>query len=74
MFGRSLGSRSGQAFSQLAGPESYVEAAVLLATQTVDTCTGAVMTDAETVRRFDPAAFERFKAANPPSWSESIAN
>jgi NAD(P)-dependent dehydrogenase (short-subunit alcohol dehydrogenase family) len=74
IFGRSLGSRSGQAFSQLAGPESYVEAALLLATQTVDTCTGVTMTDAETVKRFDPVAYERFKTMNPPSWSAGIAN
>jgi citronellol/citronellal dehydrogenase len=58
----------------VAPADSYVEAAVLMAMQTVDSCTGAVMTDAETVQRFaDDATFQRYKAMNPPSWSESLS-
>lgn len=35
----------------LPGPESYVEAAVLLALQTPDTCTGQVLNDAEVIEK-----------------------
>jgi citronellol/citronellal dehydrogenase len=70
MLGRSGGPESGRAYSRLSGPESYVEAAVLLAMQTPESCTGAVMTDAETVQRFDEAAYQRFRAMNSPEWGE----
>jgi NAD(P)-dependent dehydrogenase (short-subunit alcohol dehydrogenase family) len=59
--------------SNYAPPDSYVEAAVLLAMQTAATCTGAVLTDAEVVQRFAPEALARFKEMNPTSWSESLA-
>ena len=53
----------------LPGPESYVEAAVLLALQTPDTFTGRVHNDAELIARLaDDATRERFRAANPPNW------
>jgi NAD(P)-dependent dehydrogenase (short-subunit alcohol dehydrogenase family) len=49
--------------SALAPADSYVEAAVLLAMQTVDTCTGGVFNDAQAVERFaDAATKERLKA------------
>lgn len=73
--GVSLNRRGGRAFSgaRLAGPESYVEAAVLFAMQTAETCTGAVLTDAEALRRFaGEATYEHFKAMNPPSWSQPL--
>ena len=38
---------SGSSFGELPPPDSYVEAAVLLATQTPESCTGSVLTDAE---------------------------
>jgi NAD(P)-dependent dehydrogenase (short-subunit alcohol dehydrogenase family) len=56
-----------------APPDSYVEAAVLFAMQTASSCTGAVLTDAEVVQRFEPEALERYKAMNPPDWSASLA-
>jgi len=55
-------------------PDSYVEAAILLAMQTSQTRTGAVWSDAETLRALaDAATFQRFKEMNPPSWSASLA-
>lgn len=60
--------------TDLPPPDSYVEAAVLLAMQTAESCTGAVWTDAETVKNLGgDEAFQRFRAMNPPSWSESLA-
>jgi len=59
---------------ELAPPDSYVEAVVLLAMQTPQTRTGAVWTDAEALRALaDEATFERFRALNPPNWSASLA-
>lgn len=55
-----------------APPDSYVEAAILFAMQTAESCTGAVLTDAEVVERFAPDALERFKAMNPPDWAASL--
>ena len=69
MYGRTPGQVQG-----VVPPDSYVEAAVLLATQTTQSCTGACWTDAETVQKLgDSADFERFKAQNPPSWFESLS-
>jgi citronellol/citronellal dehydrogenase len=62
-----------RASSTMAPSESYVEAAVLMAMQTIETCTGAVCTDAEALRELgDQALYEKFKAANPPNWSEPV--
>ena len=58
--------------SNYAPPDSYVEAAILFATQTASTCTGAVLTDAEVVQRFAPEELARFKAMNPADWSASL--
>ena len=58
--------------STSAPPDSYVEAAILFAMQTASTCTGAVLTDAEVIQRFDPQQLERFKAMNPPQWAASL--
>lgn len=62
-----------RASSTMAPSDSYVEAAVLLAMQSVGTCTGAVYTDAEALQALgDPGSYEKFKAMNPPTWSEPI--
>ena len=54
-------------------PDSYVEAAVLMAMQNAASCTGAVMTDADVIERFaGPGELERFKAMNPPVWSAGL--
>jgi len=59
--------------SNYAPPDSYVEAAVLLAMQTVSTCTGAVLNDAEVIKRFAPDALDKYKAMNPASWGEALS-
>ena len=64
------GGTGGRTIDQGTPPDSYVEAAVLLAMQTTETCTGAVYSDAEALRALsDEATFERFKAMNPADWS-----
>jgi citronellol/citronellal dehydrogenase len=74
MMGRGPGEVGGGPRAEMPPPDSYVEAAVLLATQTATSCTGAVMTDAEAVKRLGgEEEFQRFSAMNPPSWSESIS-
>jgi len=58
---------------RVSSAEAYVEAAIVLATQTYESCTGACYTDAETLKRLASAeTFQRFRAANPPAWSESL--
>lgn len=53
-------------------PDSYVEAAILLAMQTTSSCTGEELTDAQIIKRFGAAeSYERFRAMNAPVWSES---
>jgi citronellol/citronellal dehydrogenase len=74
MMARSPGQpNTASTMSNYAQPDSYVEAAVLFAMQTVETCTGAVLTDAEVVQRFTPEALDRYKAMNPADWSASLA-
>jgi NAD(P)-dependent dehydrogenase (short-subunit alcohol dehydrogenase family) len=52
-------------------PDSYVEAAILLATQTSDVCSGEELTDAQVLRKFGSAEmYERFRAMNANVWSE----
>ena len=53
---RGAGTAPVQVRSDLPTPESYVEAAVLLAMQTPDTCTGEVFNDAEAVERLSTGA------------------
>jgi NAD(P)-dependent dehydrogenase (short-subunit alcohol dehydrogenase family) len=45
--------------ADLPTPDSYVEAAILLAMQTADTCTGQVFDDAEAVERLKAGAPDR---------------
>ena len=74
MMGRGPGEVTGGPRLDMPSPDRYVEAAVLFATQTVDTCTGAVLTDAEAVKQLGgEALFERFKAQNPAPWSAGVA-
>ncbi|HLF77526.1 MAG TPA: SDR family NAD(P)-dependent oxidoreductase [Dehalococcoidia bacterium] len=59
--------------SDRAPPQSYLEAAILLAIQTSNSCTGSVKTDAEVVRDLgDLKLLNRFIALNPPYWGESL--
>ncbi len=54
-------------------PDSYVEAAILLAMQDVATCSGEELTDAQVLSRFgSPDDLERFGAMNAPVWSASL--
>ena len=52
-------------------PDSYVEAAILLALQTPETFTGQVHKDAEVIGRLaDAQTRKRFADLNPESWTE----
>jgi NAD(P)-dependent dehydrogenase (short-subunit alcohol dehydrogenase family) len=52
-------------------PNSYLEAAVLLAAQTAASYTGQIKTDAEVIRDLaDEPTWEHFRELNPPGWSE----
>jgi citronellol/citronellal dehydrogenase len=58
----------------LTPPDSYIDATLLLALQTVDTYTGQVKTDAEVIRDLtNEAALRHYKAVNPPAWRNSLA-
>jgi citronellol/citronellal dehydrogenase len=62
-----------RASSTMAPPDSYVEAAILMAMQTVGTTTGAVYTDAEALKALGGAdVYERYRAMNPPVWAEPV--
>ena len=53
----------------LPAPDSYVEAAVLLAMQTPESFTGQVYNDAQLIERLaSDADKSRFRGANPPNW------
>ena len=57
----------------LPSPDSYVEAAVLLALQTPDTFTGQVYNDAQLIEILGSDADKaRFRAENPPNWVEAM--
>ncbi len=72
MFGRTAEALAAAA-PRVSKAEAYVEAAVLLAMQTADSCTGVCYTDAETLKHLgDAATFARFRAENPPIWSEGL--
>lgn len=58
-----IGGARDEQLRRLPPPDSYVEASILLAMQTPDTCTGEVFNDAEAVERFaDPDTKARLKA------------
>lgn len=52
--GQTGGARTAERVPDLPTPDNYVEAAILLAMQTPDTCTGEVFDDAEAVARLAP--------------------
>ncbi|MEJ2133136.1 MAG: hypothetical protein P8Y95_16270, partial [Gammaproteobacteria bacterium] len=57
----------------LPAPDSYVEAAVLLALQTPQTFTGEVHNDAEIIALLaDEATREKFREANPENWVKAM--
>jgi citronellol/citronellal dehydrogenase len=59
---------------QIPPPDSYVEAAILLALQTPATFTGQVVHDAQVIARLgDAATQERMRGLNPPFWVEAMA-
>ena len=54
-------------------PDSYVEAAVILATMTPETGTGIVMNDAQVIAGFaDEATKDRFRTLNGEAWSAAL--
>jgi NAD(P)-dependent dehydrogenase (short-subunit alcohol dehydrogenase family) len=56
-------------------PDSYVEAAILLAMQTPETFTGQVVDDAEVIARLaDEATKERMRQINPPAWVAAMSS
>jgi NAD(P)-dependent dehydrogenase (short-subunit alcohol dehydrogenase family) len=72
-----LASRSPEALSlrahRVSPPDSYVEAAILLAMQDAATCSGQEFTDAQVVSRFGSAGdLARFRAMNAAIWAESL--
>jgi NAD(P)-dependent dehydrogenase (short-subunit alcohol dehydrogenase family) len=68
-FGRAPGQVGGPPRGDTPPPDSYVEAAVLLALQTPETCTGQVYHDAEAVARLaDEATKKRLVELNPEQW------
>ena len=72
-----LASRSAEVLQtrahRVSPPDSYVEAAILLAMQDVATCSGQELTDAQVLSRFGSEIdIERFGAMNAPVWSESL--
>lgn len=66
-FGRAPGQVGGSTpHNKMPPPDSYVEAATLLAMQTVDSCTGGIFNDVEAVERFaDEATKTRLAAVEP---------
>lgn len=76
LFGRAPGQVGGprSASEEIPPPDSYVEAAVLLAMQTPQTFTGQVVDDAEVIARLaDDATKQRMRDINPPSWVAAMA-
>jgi NAD(P)-dependent dehydrogenase (short-subunit alcohol dehydrogenase family) len=57
----------------LPSPDSYVEAAILLALQTPDTFTGQVYNDAQLIERLaDEATKAKFRQNNPENWVKAM--
>lgn len=58
---------------ELPGPDSYIEAAVLLALQTPDTFTGEVHHDAALIKLLaDDATRDKFRKENPKGWVSAM--
>lgn len=76
LFGRAPGQVGGPrpAGEEIPPPDSYVEAAILLAMQTPETFTGQVVDDAEVIARLaDPATQQRMKEINPSAWVAAMS-
>jgi NAD(P)-dependent dehydrogenase (short-subunit alcohol dehydrogenase family) len=74
MMGRRPGEVGPRDLPELPSEDSYVEAAILFAMQTVEGVTGACLTDAETLLQLGGRAeFDKYKAMNPASWAEGVA-
>lgn len=75
LFARAPGQVGGPrpAGEQIPPPDSYVEAAVLLAMQTPETFTGQVVHDAEVIARLgDAATQQRMREINPDWWVDAM--
>lgn len=74
MFGRPQSQRpAGAARPELPKPDSYVEAAVILAQATPETITGVVLNDAQIIERYAGADLkERFRSENPQNWVSAM--
>jgi NAD(P)-dependent dehydrogenase (short-subunit alcohol dehydrogenase family) len=71
LFGRAPGQVGGPrpAGQEIPPPDSYVEAAILLAMQTPDTFTGQVVDDAQVIVRLgDKATQDKMRSLNPDWW------
>jgi citronellol/citronellal dehydrogenase len=75
LFGRAPGQIGGpRASYDTPPPDSYVEAAILLAMQTPDTFTGQVVNDAEVIARLaDEATKRHYRETYPASWVAAMA-
>jgi hypothetical protein len=76
LFGRAPGQVGGPrpTGEQIPPPDSYVEAAVLLALQTPETFTGQVVNDAEVIAHLaDEATKQRMREINPPNWVAAMS-
>jgi NAD(P)-dependent dehydrogenase (short-subunit alcohol dehydrogenase family) len=68
------GPAAGVARPNLPAPDSYVEAAILLALQTPETFTGQVYNDAQLIQRLASDADKRkFRETNPENWVNAMA-
>lgn len=68
------GPAAGVARPNLPAPDSYVEAAILLALQTPETFTGQVYNDAQLIQRLASDADKRkFRETNPEHWVNAMA-
>lgn len=75
LFGRAPGQVGGGRAGNpnLPAPDSYVEAAVLLAMQTPETFTGEVRNDAEIIAQLaDRATQQKFRKMNPENWVNAM--
>ena len=80
MFGRPAsrpagapGPAPGTARPGLPKPDSYVEAAILLALQTPDSFTGQVFNDAQLIEKLsDEATKTKYRESNPENWVKAM--
>jgi NAD(P)-dependent dehydrogenase (short-subunit alcohol dehydrogenase family) len=60
--------------SDVTPPHSYLDAAVMMATQTAASYSGQLKTDAEVIRDLcDASLLHHYKSMNPKAWGESLA-